>query len=144
MKTKFEIEMEDPEFRRLFAQEQLAGEASELVWKVMQERGLSKADLARLLGKSRAWVSQMLGTESNLTLRTLADVMHRLGTEVHLRAEAHATAKKAPETRPVVYKVNGQLTAPPSKTRFRIETKQVEGDAEGTGEEPGERPEYAA
>lgn len=87
MKTQHEILMQDPEFRRLLALESLVAEGSELIAKLMNERKLSKADLARRLNKSRAWVTQLLNGKSNITIRTLAEVAYALEAEVKLHAQ---------------------------------------------------------
>lgn len=85
-KTQFEQLMESPEFRRLYAIEGLVTEAGEFIARLMQERGVTKADLARRLGKSRAYITQMLSGSANLTVRTLAEVAYALGAEVRLEA----------------------------------------------------------
>src|ERR1700736_2732805 len=87
MKTQHEILMEDPEFRRLVSVEALAAEASEIIAKLMADQNLSKADLARRLNKSRAWVTQLLSGKANMTVRTLAEVVYTLGAEVKLHAQ---------------------------------------------------------
>ena len=48
---------------------------------------MSKADLARRLNKSRAWVTQLLSGKANMTVRTLAEVVYALNAEVKLRAQ---------------------------------------------------------
>lgn len=106
--------------------EALASEASELVWKLMSDQKLSKADLARRLGKSRAWVTQLLSGKANLTVRTLADVVHALGAEVRLRSQPSARAEgnkhAASESQPVIYKMGEQVLASPrsSETVFHL------------------------
>ena len=87
MKTEHEHLMEDPEFRRLLAVEALVAEASEVIASLMAEQNVSKADLARRLNKSRAWVTQLLSGKANITVRTLADVVYTLGAEVKLQAQ---------------------------------------------------------
>jgi transcriptional regulator with XRE-family HTH domain len=87
MKTQHEVLMEDPEFRRLLAIEALVAEASEVIARLMAEQHVSKADLARRLNKSRAWVTQLLSGKTNMTVRTLADVMYTLGAELKLQAQ---------------------------------------------------------
>jgi transcriptional regulator with XRE-family HTH domain len=87
MKTQHEVLMEDPEFRRLLSIEALAAEASELIARLMAEQKVSKADLARRLNKSRAWVTQLLSGKANMTVRTLAEVMYTLDAEVKLHAQ---------------------------------------------------------
>lgn len=79
--------MENPEFRRLFAIESLVAEAAESLARLMAERNVSKADLARRLNKSRAWVTQLLNGKANMTIRTLAEVAHALGAEFKLVAQ---------------------------------------------------------
>ncbi|MBZ2187029.1 MAG: helix-turn-helix domain-containing protein [Bryobacter sp.] len=87
MKTQHEVLMEDPEFRRLLAIEALVAEASELIARLMAEQNVSKADLARRLNRSRSWVTQLLSGKANLTIRTLAEVVHALDSEVKLQAQ---------------------------------------------------------
>jgi transcriptional regulator with XRE-family HTH domain len=88
MKTQHEVLTEDPEFQRLLAGEALAAEAAEVIARLMAEQNVSKADLARRLNKSRAWVTQLLSGRTNMTIRTLADVIYTLDAEVKLQAQA--------------------------------------------------------
>ena len=46
--------------------------ASEVIRALMESQGVSKAELARRVGKSRAYVTQSLGGDRNMTLSTLA------------------------------------------------------------------------
>ena len=87
MKTQHARLMEDPEFRRLLVVEALVAEASEVVASLMAEQNLSKADLARRLNKSRAWVTPMLSGKASLTVRTLAEVVYTLGADVKLQSQ---------------------------------------------------------
>jgi transcriptional regulator with XRE-family HTH domain len=86
MKTQHEALMEDREFRRLLSSEALVAEASEVIARLMAEQDVSKADLARRLKKSRAWVTQLLSGKANMTVRTLAEVAFALDAEVRLQA----------------------------------------------------------
>ena len=54
------------------------------VARVMDETGVSQAELARRLGVSRARVSQLLQHKSSPTLRTVVEVATALGCEVTL------------------------------------------------------------
>ena len=87
MKTQHEVLMEDPEFRRLLSIEALVAEASEVIARLMAEQNVSKADLARRLKKSRAWVTQLLSGKANMTVRTFAEVAYALNAEVKLQAQ---------------------------------------------------------
>ena len=86
-KSQYDVHMEDPEFRRMMASESLVEDAAELVARRMKEENVSKADLARKLGKSRAWVTQILAGSANMTIRTLAELMFALDSEVSLSAK---------------------------------------------------------
>lgn len=74
---------ESPENQRLLAQEALILEVSEAIWTVLEKLEITKADLARALGTSKAYVTQLLDGRRNMTLRTLADVAFRLELEPH-------------------------------------------------------------
>ena len=87
MKTRHATLMEDPEFRKLLSVEALVAEASEVIASLMAQQNLSKADLARRLNKSRAWVTQLLSGKANMTVRTLAEVAYTLGAEVKIQAQ---------------------------------------------------------
>ncbi len=100
MKTQIEILMEDPEFRRAYAVEKATMDAAQLVADLMQQKNLSKAELARLLGKSRAWVTQILSGKENLTIRTLADLLHELGAELHISTTKQLQSLEPPVSLP--------------------------------------------
>ena len=104
MRTVTENWLKDSnERQRLFAQEGLILEASEEVWAALENAGKNKADLARLLGTSKANVTQLLDGGRNLTLRTLADIAFVLGytARVHFVETAdHANGWE--EYRPIV------------------------------------------
>ncbi len=99
MKTQHEILMEDPEFRRLLSIEALVAEASEVIARLMAQQKVSKADLARRLNKSRAWVTQLLSGKANMTVRTLADVVYALDGEVKLHAQPPGWKPERPHSR---------------------------------------------
>lgn len=69
---------------RLVAQETLIADAQELLVGLLEHDIVSRSDLARRLGKSKAFVTQLLSGERNFTLRTLADCAHALGYHVVL------------------------------------------------------------
>ena len=50
----------------------------------MRSQGVSRADLARMIGKDRASVTQALRSGSNLTMRTMIDMASALGLEVRV------------------------------------------------------------
>jgi transcriptional regulator with XRE-family HTH domain len=49
------------------------------LWRIRDDQGVSRAELASRLGTSRAYVTKMLRYGSNLTVHTIADVFTALG-----------------------------------------------------------------
>lgn len=79
---------EDPEGMRLFQQERLITEVTELICREMKDRRIKRSELAERLKKTRGRVSQILnGNERNLTLRTVADIFTALGRTLTVSAK---------------------------------------------------------
>ena len=54
------------------------------VWRLMEEQKVSRAELARRLGTSRAYITKLLGGNANFTLQTMTKVAMALGSQVHV------------------------------------------------------------
>lgn len=78
--------LEKPENRRLYQQEKALIDATELLTEVMERKQMSRADLARAIGKSKAFVTQVLRGNQNMTLRTLADLFGAMRYEIIIQA----------------------------------------------------------
>jgi transcriptional regulator with XRE-family HTH domain len=89
-KNDYQELMKDPSFRKLLAIESLVTEAAELIGRLMAEKKVSKAALAKRLNRSRAWVTQLLSGKTNMTIRTLAELAYALEAEVKLDAQPAA------------------------------------------------------
>jgi transcriptional regulator with XRE-family HTH domain len=100
MKTKFEELMQNPEFRKEFAVEGFIADTAQIIWDLMEQRNLKQADLARLLNKTPAFVSQLLNGKANMTVRTLAEVAYALGAKVSLKAEVESGLLPTEGSRP--------------------------------------------
>ena len=154
MRSEHDVLMEDPKFRELFAIESAVAEAAGLIAQAMAERGVSKADLAKRLGKSRAWVTQLLSGENNVTIRTLAQVLHVLGQELRLEQGGSKwggrKTRSMPEQRGVLMKMTGKLVMQPgvdAEDFFQLSDDQARvGNEETSDSEEGDptRPRYAA
>ena len=83
-KTLLEEYLEAPEFARLMAQEELILEVTETLCELLEKEKVSRKELAERLGKSKGFISQLLNGGRNLTLRTVADILHVLGYRVAL------------------------------------------------------------
>jgi len=100
MTTKFDELMLDPEFRKLYAIEGLIADTAQLICDLLERRKMKRADLARLLNKTPAFVSQLLNGKANMTVRTLAEVVHALGASVKIDAndEGESTCESMDDT----------------------------------------------
>lgn len=76
------------EYRRLVEQEDLIADASELIYELMEARGVSQVELSKRVGKTKGHVSQVLSGSRNMTLRTLADMTFALDCRVVLHVES--------------------------------------------------------
>ena len=83
-KTLLDKYMEDPEFARLMAQGDLIMEVTETLCELLEKEKISRKELADRLGKSKGFISQLLNGGRNLTLRTVADILHVLGYRASL------------------------------------------------------------
>jgi transcriptional regulator with XRE-family HTH domain len=83
-KTLLDKYLEDPEFAKLMAQGDLIMEVTETLCELLEKEKVSRKELAERLGKSKGFVSQLLNGGRNLTLRTVADILHVLGYKIAL------------------------------------------------------------
>jgi transcriptional regulator with XRE-family HTH domain len=87
-------DMNDPEFRKLLAQEELILEVTETICDILENEKVSRKGLADRLGKTKGFISQLLNGGRNLTLRTLADILHVLGYKVSLKPQKDEKQRK--------------------------------------------------
>jgi len=115
-----------PNARRVFEQERLVVNVTNSLVDVMQQLEVSRAELARRLDCSRAYVTQLLAGTRNMTLHTLADMAWALSR----RATFGLGDLERCGYRP--------LTMPQTELRARPEliTQPMEREQEAT---PGER-----
>lgn len=71
-------ENESEEHKKLVAQERLILEVTESIYEEMLAKGINRVQLAERMGKSKAYVSQLLSGSRNMTLRSLADISFAL------------------------------------------------------------------
>jgi transcriptional regulator with XRE-family HTH domain len=95
MNTSTVNDMNDPEFRKLLAQEELILEVTETIRELLEKDEISRKELASRLGKSKGFVSQLLNGGRNLTLRTVADILHVLGYKVALQPDKLVTHRRS-------------------------------------------------
>ncbi|HWW94433.1 MAG TPA: helix-turn-helix transcriptional regulator [Vicinamibacteria bacterium] len=76
--------------RRLLRQEELILKAATALSELLEREGITKVELAKRLGKTKGFVTQILAGDKNLTLRTIADVADALGHRVDVGVAAVA------------------------------------------------------
>lgn len=87
MRSKFEEFLSDKRRARLFEQESLVFDVTEMICSLMEEREVTKTELAEMLSTSKANVSQLLDGSRNMTLKTLADLAFAMGHRVRFRLD---------------------------------------------------------
>jgi transcriptional regulator with XRE-family HTH domain len=80
-KTLVERYVQDPIHMRIFQQERAIYEVTEQLETLMRELGINRSELAKRLGKTKGWVTQLLDGQANKTIRTIADAFAVLGHE---------------------------------------------------------------
>ncbi len=90
--------MADETFRRVYHQESLNLDITEAICGYMNERKITRKELADRLGKSKGFVSQVLNGSRNMTLKTLAEITYALGCKVCPTLEPLTTSCEVQET----------------------------------------------
>ena len=85
-KTFIEKLIYDAEGRKLYFREDLIFEITEEICKVMEEKGISKAELSRLAGVSKSNITQLLSGDHNMRLTTVADLLYTLDSKMVVSA----------------------------------------------------------
>ncbi|HEY2784588.1 MAG TPA: hypothetical protein VGJ05_06385 [Fimbriiglobus sp.] len=80
-KTHVEEFVDNSDNMRLFQQERAIYEITTHLEECMRVMSISRSDLAKRLGKSRGWVTQLLDGDANKTIRTVADAFAVIGLE---------------------------------------------------------------
>ncbi len=75
------------ESRRFHERDRLAVWTIDAIAGLVQDQGLSKAELARKIGTSRSYVTQIFSGSKNLTLATVADLAWALGLRACVKFE---------------------------------------------------------
>lgn len=71
--------------KRAFAREELVFNVTEDLLVIMEDMNISKSELARSLGKSKSYVTQVLSGSRNMTLGSFSDICFALGFKPEVR-----------------------------------------------------------
>lgn len=72
-----------PEGMKVWQRERVMVEITERICDLMDANGVSRADLAKSLGKTRGYVTHILKGNANLTIATISDVYLALSRQFH-------------------------------------------------------------
>lgn len=86
----------DDQFEQLLAEERIILQVTELIAEAIEHRGMTRKQLADALGVSQAEVTQRLSGRRNLTLRSVAAMLHALDAEVEVEIKYHGEAHSIP------------------------------------------------
>ena len=110
---------ESPVHARAFLEEGLILDATEAICTAMEKRRMSKAALASRLGTSKAYVTQLLKGNRNMTLRTFASIAFALNMTPEMALKEDVASSKQDErmertrqSRSAVTPVSNQLEEP--------------------------------
>ncbi|MFA3790850.1 transcriptional regulator [Aliiglaciecola sp. SL4] len=70
---------------RMYAREDLVYNVTEDLLVILEDLEISKKELARKLGKSRSYVTQILSGSRNMTLGSLSDICFALGFKPEIK-----------------------------------------------------------
>lgn len=98
--SDFERALVDPVLRRELAREGMIVEATEAIAVALEQSGISRAELARRLGRHRSFVTRLLSGPRNLTVATVGEVLDALGFEGNIELRPCASGA-AGDRRPV-------------------------------------------
>ena len=66
-------------------QERAILDLTELICEIMARTGVTRAELARRLGKTKGFITQLLDGRANMTIRTISDIFSALGCAIHFQ-----------------------------------------------------------
>jgi len=78
--------LSDREGKKLYFREDLIFEVTEAICKVMEEKGISRAELAEIAGVSKSNITQLLSGDQNMRLTTVADLLFALDSRLEVTA----------------------------------------------------------
>ena len=88
LKTLIQQITNTPEKMRLYQQERTTLELTELICEVMEKQNISKAELARRLGRSQGYITRILDGQINLNIRIISDIFTALNRTLHFKRKS--------------------------------------------------------
>ena len=86
---RFDARMEkDENLKKLYLEERLILRVTNVISGCMEEQKVKKVDLAKRVGCSKGYITQILDGTANLTLKTVSNVLFELGSTLAVKAES--------------------------------------------------------
>jgi plasmid maintenance system antidote protein VapI len=101
-------------------------EFTEDLWRLMEEQKVSRAELARRIGTSRAYITKLLGGNANFTLMTMVKLAMALGGAVHVHISDQRAYTRWHDEMPGA----PVKSAEPAAAKSKAKTKRRKADAE--------------
>jgi transcriptional regulator with XRE-family HTH domain len=76
--------------------EKLILEVTEALSEAIEKPGLTRSEVAKRLGKTKGFVSQLLAGGRNLTLRTVADIADAIGISLKVAVQGAESRRARP------------------------------------------------
>ena len=86
----------DERRQHAFNRERVKEEAAFGIYSLMESQGVSRAELARRIGRNRSFITKVLGGSHNLTIGTLGDLYFALGRALHFAMGDDPTEVQTP------------------------------------------------
>lgn len=107
---------------RTYAEERAIITLTRQVQDAIEDAGLSRAELAVLLGTSRSFVSQVLNGSANMTLKTLGALLWATGRQVDGLESNQIGYKRVPQGQVLHLTIPTSSTAPARPVEARVRT----------------------
>ena len=113
MKANARSERRDAAYDRLVRQEELILDVTERLTEALRDTGMTRAELARRLGRTPGFVSQVFAGGKNLTLRTISDVAAALSLRPALElSPVRESAPQSVQRMAVLARARSGITGP--------------------------------
>jgi transcriptional regulator with XRE-family HTH domain len=87
--------LDDPSFRLGFQQEWASEQFCDVLESALEHEKLTRADLAKRMGRSRAYITKALRRGRNLTIKTMVELLASCGYDLCITARPRSATKDA-------------------------------------------------
>ena len=77
----------DPRTAKIYNREGLLIEITELICEVIQEKEISRKELARKMGKKKKWLNDILNGTRYISIKTVSDIFFAIDKNIELKVD---------------------------------------------------------